>query len=41
MTREKIITKINDNHKSFIDFMSILPKDEFEFSKDNKWSAGH
>jgi hypothetical protein len=40
MEREKIILKINENHQSFIDYVSHLSKDEFEFSKDDKWSAG-
>lgn len=26
-----ILHKINENHKSFIDFLSNLPKEEFEF----------
>lgn len=40
MELEKIILKINESHKSFIDYVSNLSKSEFEFSKDDKWSAG-
>jgi len=40
MEREKIILKINENHQSFIDYVSNLSKNEFEFIKDDKWSAG-
>lgn len=40
MKREKIILKINENHKSFIDYLSNLSKEEFEFSIDEKWTAG-
>lgn len=40
MELEKIILKINESHKSFIDYVSNLSESEFEFSKDDKWSAG-
>lgn len=40
MNREIIITKINENHNSFMDYLSNLSKKEFEFSIGEKWTAG-
>lgn len=38
--KHEIITRINENHKSFIDYLSNLSKEEFEFSIGEKWTAG-
>ena len=40
MEKEIIVRKLNENHKSFIDYLSNLSKEEFEFSVDEKWTAG-
>jgi hypothetical protein len=40
MELEKIILRINENHQSFIDYISHLSKAEFEFRKGDKWTAG-
>ncbi|MBF2707874.1 DinB family protein [Flavobacterium soyangense] len=40
MKREKITSKLIINHKSFVDYLSTLTEEEFEFSHDQKWTAG-
>jgi hypothetical protein len=40
MEKQIILHKINENHKSFIDYLSNLAKEEFEYSDDQKWTAG-
>lgn len=40
MKKEIILNKLNENHKSFIDYLSNLAKKEFELSVHKKWTAG-
>ncbi|WP_264520685.1 DinB family protein [Flavobacterium sp. N1994] len=40
MEKEAIISKINSNHNSFIDYISHLTEEEFEYCYADKWTAG-
>lgn len=40
MTKEELKTDLKKNHKKFIDHVDLLSKEEFEFSKNQKWTAG-
>lgn len=40
MTKQEIIQKLISNHANFIVFIDTLSTIDFEFSKEEKWSAG-
>lgn len=40
MTKEELKAGLKKNHKIFIDHVDSLSKEEFEFSKNQKWTAG-
>ena len=37
MEKQLILHNINENYNSFIDYLSSLSKEEFEFSNNQKW----
>jgi hypothetical protein len=40
MKKEILLSRITENHRSFIDYLSNLSKEDYEFSNDQKWTAG-
>jgi DinB superfamily len=40
MSKEEIIAKLEENHNAFIDYIHSLKEEDFNFSRDDKWTAG-
>ncbi len=40
MKKEAIIHSLSTGHRAFVDFIKTLSKEEFEFSKNEKWTPG-
>jgi hypothetical protein len=40
MTRQQITTRLNENHKVFIDYMNSLSEKDFMYAPKEKWTAG-
>ena len=40
MNREEIIAKLEENHSAFISYINALSEEDFNYSRDDKWTAG-
>ncbi len=40
MKKETIIRSLSTSHRAFVDYVNTLSKEEFEFSKNEKWTPG-
>ncbi|MCW3091590.1 MAG: DinB family protein [Ferruginibacter sp.] len=40
MNQQEINDRLSENHKSFVGFVTSLNEQQFEYSFDNKWTAG-